>query len=77
MPTLKTFLEEFMNYKAAVEKEIEGEDEELKRRKKLWKKILEADERGGVDAIQNTLSDEGEIIIDEFENLLEKLKEKL
>ncbi|HEX9831224.1 MAG TPA: hypothetical protein VGA94_06005 [Thermodesulfobacteriota bacterium] len=66
-----------MIYREVVENEIEGEDEELKRRKKLWGKISEANERGGVDTIKDILTGEGEIITDEFEKLLEKLKEKL
>ena len=66
-----------MNYEGAVEKEIEGDEEELERRKKLWKKIADSNEKGGTESVKSTLNDEAEVITNEFETLIGKLKKLL
>jgi len=66
-----------MNYEEAVEKEIEGDGEELERRKILWKKIVDSNEKGGADTLKSVLISEAENITNEFETLSEKLNKLL
>lgn len=66
-----------MNYKESVEKEIEGNRDEVKRRKKLWSEIVKVNNEGDVDAVKSYLTKEGESITTEFENLLGELEEQL
>lgn len=66
-----------MNYKESVEKKINGEDDGSDRRRDLWGKILSAYEQGGKDSIKSVLNKHSDGIIDEFNELLKQLGEKL
>jgi len=66
-----------MNYKEAVEKKITGEANELDRRSELWGKVNSAYEQGGENTIKSVLIKDSDGIIDEFNELLEQLREKL
>ena len=66
-----------MNYEEAVEKEIKGNQDEIKRRKKQWKKIAGSFEQGGEDAISTVLINESDSITNEFEKLLSIIEETL
>lgn len=66
-----------MNYEEAVEKEIKGNQDEIKRRKKQWKKIAGSFKQGGEDAISTVLINESDSITNEFEKLLSIIEETL
>jgi hypothetical protein len=67
-----------MDYKQAVEKHISGETEdELKRRKELWKKIYTAYEAGVEDRIKLFLTEVANELDNKFKILLGQLRDSL
>lgn len=67
-----------MKYKEAVERKVIGEGSELKRRKKLWRGIVDAHIRGREDAIKSILIESyGNSVTEEFDKLLKELRQKL
>jgi len=66
-----------MSYKEAVERKITGEANELSRCKELWRKIVNAYEHGGEDAIKSVLIEHGKSLTKEFDQLLNQLRKKL
>lgn len=66
-----------MDYQEAVEKEIEGDQDEIKRRKEIWGEIADSYEKGGENAISDTVTNESKSITKEFNNLLKKLEKLL
>jgi len=66
-----------MNFKELIEKKITGEGEELTRRKDLWREIVDAYEKGGIDKIKSLLSDKSNEILEKFQGLMKQLENKL
>jgi len=66
-----------MDYKEAVERKITGEANELGRCRELWRKIVNAYEHGGEDAIKFALIEHSKGLTKEFNKLLNQLRKKL
>lgn len=66
-----------MDYKEAVDNEIKGDEEEIKRRKEIWGKIAKSFDQRGESELIATLSSESENTTKEFEKLIEELNKKL
>ncbi len=66
-----------MNYKEAGERKITGEADELGRCRELWRKIVNAYEHTGEDAIKSVLIEHSKSLTKEFDKLLNQLRKKL
>lgn len=66
-----------MNYREAVENEIEGDEDEKSRRKRLWQEIADSFEHGGEYSGMSTLNEKGEGLTKRFEKLLKELDKRL
>jgi len=66
-----------MSYKEAVERKITREANELGRCRELWRKIVNAYEYAGEDAIKSVLIEHSKSLTKEFDKLLNQLRKKL
>lgn len=66
-----------MNYREAIERQISGETDEVNRRKKLWREICTAHEKGGEDMIKLGLTTHTDKIAKRFEEFLKQLRKTL
>ena len=66
-----------MDYKEAVERKIIEEANELGRCRELWRKIVNAYEHAGEDAIKPALIEHSESLTKEFDKLLNQLRKRL
>ncbi len=66
-----------MNYKEAGERKITGEADESGRCRELWRKIVNAYEHTGEDAIKSVLIEHSKSLTKEFDKLLNQLRKKL
>jgi hypothetical protein len=66
-----------MDYKEAVERKITGEANELGRCRELWRKIVNAHEHAGEDAIKSVLIEHSKSLTKEFDKLLNQLRKRL
>lgn len=66
-----------MSYKEAVERKITGEPNQLGRCSELWRRIVNAYEHGGEDAIKSVLIEHSKSLTREFDELLNQLRKRL
>ncbi|MFQ5836031.1 MAG: hypothetical protein ACE5HR_08960 [bacterium] len=66
-----------MSYKEAVERKITGEANDLGQCRELWRKIVNAYEHGGEDAIKSVLIEHSKSLTKEFDKFLNQLRKKL
>ena len=66
-----------MSYKEAVERKITKEANGLGQCRELWRKIVNAHEHAGEDAIKSVLIEYSKSLTKEFDKLLNQLRKKL
>ena len=65
-----------MNYMDAVEARIAGSNDEMERRRELWRHIVEEYETGGEDTVKKYLDNKAETIAEGLSDLIEVLQSK-